>query len=336
MQTMGAVWLENSTLEYRRVPIPEPLSGEALVRVNVAGICSTDLELVKGYYPFTGVLGHEFVGEIVRSPDQPDREGERVVGEINVACGCCETCLAGRPRHCEKRTVLGIVNRNGAFADYLCLPNKNLFPVPESVPDDAAVFTEPIAAALEIREQVNILPTDRVLVLGAGRLGQMIAQTLALTGCRLLAVARHEKQKKLLNAHHISWVEEKEIPEHRFDIVIEATGSADGFDLARRAVRPAGTIVMKSTYKGEIRVDFSSLVVDEITLIGSRCGPFAPALRLLENKRIDPTGLIEKRYFLKDAAKAFEHAAQTNVLKILFQKGQTSDEKKSYRLRAHR
>jgi 2-desacetyl-2-hydroxyethyl bacteriochlorophyllide A dehydrogenase len=319
MESMNAVWLENRILKFRPVPIPEPLSGEALVRVRAAGICSTDLELVKGYYPFTGVLGHEFVGEIVRSPDQPDREGERVVGEINAACGCCRTCLAGRPRHCENRTVLGIVNRNGAFADYLCLPNKNLFPVPESIRDDAAVFVEPLAAALEIREQVNILPSDRVLVLGAGRLGQLIAQTLALTGCRLLVVARHEKQKKLLEAHQISWIEEKNIPAHRFDIIIEATGSAVGFDLARRAVRPAGTIVMKSTYKGEIRVDFSSIVVDEITLVGSRCGPFQPALRLLENGRIDPSGLIEKRYFFKDAAEALEHAAQSGILKIIFQ-----------------
>lgn len=317
---MDAVWLENGILKYRQsVPKPEPSSGEALVRVRLAGICSTDLELVKGYYPYTGIPGHEFVGEIVRSPDQPEREGDRVVGEINAACGACGACLAGRPRHCAQRTVLGIVNRNGAFADYVCLPNQNLIPVPETVSDDAAVFTEPLAAALEILEQVNILPTDRVLVLGAGRLGQMIAQTLALTGCRLLVAARHEKQKQLLESHRISWIEEKKIPERWFDIVVEATGAPDGFLQARRAVRPAGTIVLKSTYKGDVQVDFSSLVVDEITLVGSRCGPFEPALRLLENKRIEPTGLIEKRYLLEDALNAFEHAAQSGALKILFQ-----------------
>ena len=201
----------------------------------------------------------------------------------------------------------------------MCLPDKNLIPVPETVSDDAAVFTEPLAAALEIQEQVNLLPTDRVLVLGAGRLGQMIAQTLAPTGCRLLVAARHENQKELLETHHIPWIEEKEIPERWFDIVVEATGASAGFIQARRAVRPAGTIVLKSTYKGHIEVDFSSVVVDEITLVGSRCGPFEPALRLLENKRIDPTGLIEKRYDLKNARDAFAHAARSGVLKILFQ-----------------
>ncbi len=316
---MDAVWLENGILQHRQnVPTPAPLSGEALVRVRLAGICSTDLELLRGYYPYTGIPGHEFVGEIIRSPDQPDHEGDRVVGEINAACGACEACLAGRPRHCVRRTVLGIVDRNGAFADYLCLPNQNLIPVPETVPDDAAVFVEPLAAALEIQEQVAIRPTDRVLVLGAGRLGQMIAQTLALTGCRLLVAARHKKQKALLETHHITWVEENEIPERWFDIVVEATGVSAGFTQARRAVRPAGTIVLKSTYKGNIELDFSSLVVDEITLVGSRCGPFDPALRLLENRRIDPNVLIEKRYPLKDAVKAFEHAARPGALKILF------------------
>ncbi len=317
---MEAVWLQDGILEYRQnVPKPEPPPGEALVRMRLSGICSTDLELIKGYYPYTGILGHEFVGEIVRSAEQPERAGERVVGEINAACGTCEACLAGRPRHCAQRTVLGIVNRNGAFADYVSLPNKNLIPVPESVSDEAAVFAEPLAAALEIQEQLALHPSDRVLVLGAGRLGQMVAQTLALTGCRLLVAARHEKQKKLLEAHHISWIEEKEVPERRFDIVVEATGAPAGYIQARRAVRPAGTIVLKSTYKGEIQVDVSSLVVDEIRLVGSRCGPFEPALRLLENGRIDPTGLIEERYFLKDALKAFEHAGRRGALKILFQ-----------------
>jgi len=215
--------------------------------------------------------------------------------------------------------VLGIVNRNGAFADYLCLPDTNLLPVPETVADDAAVFVEPLAAALEIQEQVSICPTDRVLVLGAGRLGQLIAQTLVLTGCRLLVAARHENQKRLLENHRIAWIQEQEIPERWFDIVVEATGVPAGFVQARRAVRPSGTIVLKSTYRGHLKVDFSAVVVDEITLIESRCGPFAPALRLLENRRIDPTGLIEARFELKDARGAFSHSAGPGVLKVLFQ-----------------
>jgi threonine dehydrogenase-like Zn-dependent dehydrogenase len=317
---MEAVWLEDGALRYRHnIPTPEPPPGETLVRVRLAGICSTDLELVKGYYPYTGIPGHEFVGEIVRSPDRPERHGERVVGEINAACGACTSCLAGRPRHCACRTVLGIVNRNGAFADYLCLPDRNLIPVPATVPEDLAVFVEPLAAALEIQEQVNLRPADRVLVLGAGRLGQMIAQTLALTGCRLLVAARHENQKKLLETHRIPWIQEQEIPERGFDIVVEATGTPQGFLQARRAVRPAGIMVLKSAYKGHLEVDFSAVVVDEITLVGSRCGPFEPALRLLENRRVDPSGLIEKRYELRDAPDAFAHAARPGALKILFQ-----------------
>ena len=320
MDTMQAVWLENNVLGFREdVPVPEPHSGEALVRVRLAGICSTDLELVKGYYPFAGILGHEFVGEIAASPDRPERVGERVVGEINVVCGSCRACLAGRPRHCERRTVLGIVNRNGAFSEYLCLPLNNLISVPDTVPDDAAVFTEPLAAALEIQEQVNILPTHRVLVLGAGRLGQLIARSLALTGCELNIAARYEKQQELLTARKIPWLDEHGVPEGYFDIVVEATGSSQGFTLARRSVRPGGCIVLKSTYKGDLPVNFSSIVVDEITLVGSRCGPFSPALRLLENGLVDPCGLIETRYGLKDALDAFEHAVRPGVLKVLLQ-----------------
>ncbi|HEC84822.1 MAG TPA: alcohol dehydrogenase [Thioploca sp.] len=315
---MQALWLENNQLSYRdNVPIPKPLDGEALVRVRLAGICATDLELVKGYYSYTGILGHEFVGEIERAQDAPERVGERVVGEINVACGACDNCLRGQPTHCGRRTVLGIVNRDGVFAEYLCLPLKNIFPVPDSIPDEAAVFTEPLAAALEIQEQVIIRPTDRVLVVGAGRLGHLIAQTLLLTGCHLQVVARHDKQRQLLAARQIAWLDENAVPERTFDIIIEATGSAGGFALARQAVRPRGTIVLKSTYKGDMSVNVAALVVDEVTLVGSRCGPFAPALRLLEKRLVDPTLLIDYRFPFENALQAFERVVQPGVLKVL-------------------
>ena len=312
---MQALWLENQQIKLHEVPQPAK-SGEALIRIRRAGICSTDLELVKGYYPYTGILGHEFVGDVIEAVE-PAWVGQRVVGEINAVCGTCETCRAGRPTHCENRTVLGIVNRDGVFAEYTTLPLANLHRVPDSVPDEAAVFTEPLAAALEIQQQVQIKPSDRVLLVGAGRLGQLIAQTLALTGCDLRVVARHTHQKELLKArgiHTISW---DEIQPRKWDIVLEATGSPEGFDLARRAVRPRGTIMLKSTYKGEVTVNFSSVVVDEITILGSRCGPFGPALRLLEERAIDPTVLITAEYKLKESIKAFGHAAQPGALKVL-------------------
>ncbi|MEK6754298.1 MAG: alcohol dehydrogenase catalytic domain-containing protein [Chloroflexota bacterium] len=312
---MQAVWLENNQISLRNVSEPKN-PGEALIKIRKAGICSTDLELVKGYYPYTGILGHEFVGEVVDSPDK-SWVGARVVGDINAVCGACEACLNGRPTHCENRTVLGIVNRDGVFAEYTTLPVKNLHRVPDSVPDEMAVFTEPLAAALEIQEQIQINPTDRVLIVGAGRLGQLIAQTLALTGCDLHVVARHTLQKNLLTARGIRITSEEEIQPHKWDIVVEVTGSPDGFNLARKAVRPRGALVMKSTYKGEMTVNFSSIVVDEVNIIGSRCGPFEPALQLMEKREVDPTVLIADEYNLKDALQAFEKAAQPGVLKVL-------------------
>lgn len=318
---MQALWLEDNRLELRDIPQPRR-AGEALIRIRKAGICSTDLELVKGYYPYTGVIGHEFVGEVISAP-LPEGEGsgvrvgDRVVGEINAVCSACEQCLNGRPTHCESRTVLGIVNRDGTFAEYATLPVANLHRVPESVPDEMAVFTEPLAAALEIQEQVQIKPTDRVLLVGAGRLGQLIAQTLALTGCNLRVVARHAHQKALLKAREIRTTSEEEIQPWRWDIVVEATGSPDGFSLARKAIRPRGTLVLKSTYKGEMSVNFSAIVVDEINLVGSRCGPFEPALRLMESRQVDPSVLIMEQFKLGEALKAFERAAETGVLKVL-------------------
>jgi len=275
------------------------------------------LELLQGYYPFRGIPGHEFVGEVARTSDHTIPVGQRVVGEINIACGSCDLCLKGYSRHCKQRTVLGIRNRNGAFAEYLCLPLDNLIRVPDCVSDDAAVFVEPLAAALEIREQLPIKAADRVLVLGAGRLGQLIAQSLIPTGCDLRVAARYEKQQKLLAQKKVNIIVEQAISENAFDIAIEATGSADGFFLAQKAVRPGGTIVLKSTYKGDVQVNLSSIVVDEITLVGSRCGPFAPALAMLEDGQIEPTGFIDARYPLEKALQAFDRATQPGTLKVI-------------------
>jgi threonine dehydrogenase-like Zn-dependent dehydrogenase len=314
---MQALWLEDNQISLRDVPQPDK-PDEALIKIRKAGICSTDLELVKGYYPYTGILGHEFVGEVVNAPDN-SWMGQRVVGEINAVCGECEACLNGRPTHCEKRTVLGIVNRDGVFAEYTTLPLENLHRVPDSVSDEMAVFTEPLAAALEIQQQVQIAPIDRVLLIGAGRLGQLIAQTLALTGCNLHVAARHLHQQSLLTARGIRLITESDIQPRKWDVVVEATGSPDGFNLARKAIRPRGIMVLKSTYKGDMNINFSSIVVDEITLLGSRCGPFEPALRLLENREVDPSVLIAGQYNLKDSLKAFEKASQAGILKVLLE-----------------
>lgn len=318
---MQAIWLENQVPQYRDLPAPSPGPGEALVRVRLAGVCSTDLALIDGYYPFQGVLGHEFVGEIASAVDAPERVGERAVGSINVSCGHCRECLACRPSHCLNRQVLGIMRHDGAFAEYLCLPLVNLHRVPDSVPDDAAVFTEPLAAALEIPELVPIHPSDRVLLVGAGRLGQLIARVIALSGAKLDVVARHAHQRQRLDGIASSCLQEDALEAGTYDLVIEASGSPSGFALARKALRPRGTLCLKSTYRGEVPVALSSLVVDEIRVIGSRCGPFAPALRLLEQQRIDPTPLIDWRQPLAEGLRALERAAEPSVLKALIDCG---------------
>lgn len=312
---MRALWLEDRTLSVREVDEP-PAEGEALVRVRLSGICGTDLELARGYYPYAGVPGHEFVGEVVASPD-PAWAGARVVGEINAACGTCEACRAARPTHCEARTVLGIARRDGVHAEYAALPLANLHRVPDSVSDEAAVFTEPIAAAVEILEQVRVRPSDRVLLVGAGRLGQLVAQVLALTGSHLRVVARHDHQRALVHARDIATLQEADVEPRRWDVVVEATGSPSGLDLARAALRPRGTLVLKSTYAGEVTLDLAPFVVDEITIVGSRCGPFAPALRLLESGQVDPLPLIAARYPLSRALDAMEHAARPGTMKVL-------------------
>jgi threonine dehydrogenase-like Zn-dependent dehydrogenase len=292
---MRALWLENQRLSLRDVPEPAPQSSEAIVRVLVAGICNTDLEMTRGYYPFTGVPGHEFVGEY---------DGKRVAGEINAVCHTCNACRAGRPAHCEKRTVLGIKDRNGSFAEFLALPRENLHAVPDSISTSEAVFIEPLAAALEIQEQVAISANDRVLVVGHGKLGKLIARSLALTRCALTVASRGV-----------------DVPPQAFDVVVECTGNPEGFEIARRAVRPRGTIVMKSTYAGELKINASALVVDEITLIGSRCGPFDKAIDLLASRRIDVSDLIDATYPLDKAITAFGHAQRAGAMKVLVQCG---------------
>lgn len=315
---MQGLWLENNQLQHRTdLPLPQPQAEEALVRVLQAGICNTDLELIKGYYPYTGILGHEFVGQVVQGPDH--LQGKRVVGEINAACGQCDYCRHHLPTHCEQRTVLGIVNRHGAFAEYLTLPVVNLHPIPDHLPDHMATFTEPLAAALEIQEQIAIRPSDRVLVVGDGKLGQLVAQTLALTGCQLFVIGRHADKLANLSARHISTGFAKDLHQRlrSFDIAVECTGNPQGFDLARQALRPRGTLILKSTYARHLTIDASALVVDELTVIGSRCGPFAKALDLLANSAVDVTPLIQATFPLSQGLKAFEVAQQRGTQKVL-------------------
>lgn len=308
---MRALWLENQRLSLRSdQAMPEPAPGEALVRVLYAGICNTDLELTRGYYPYAGVPGHEFVGQW---------NGQRVVGEINATCHDCEACRSGRPAHCANRTVLGIKSRNGAFAEFLTLPIENLHVLPERIATEEAVFVEPLAAALEIQEQVPIGPDDRVVVVGDGKLAQLVARTLALTGCRLTVIGKHPRKRALLEKHGITTADA--LPSEKFDMAVECSGNASGFAIARQALRPRGTLVMKSTYAGELTVNASSLVVDEITLIGSRCGPFAKAIDLLEARKIDVRELIDAAYPLDEAMTAFGHAQRGGAMKVLLRCG---------------
>jgi alcohol dehydrogenase len=327
---MRALVCDRGLLYKPDFPDPAPPPGEALVRVRLAGICNTDLELVRGYMAFRGVLGHEFVGDVVEA-DDAGLVGRRVVGDINAACYRCKTCLAGRHTHCPNRTTLGIAGRHGAFADYLTLPLQNLHPVPEAVPDERAVFVEPLAAACEILEQVNFRPTDRILILGDGKLGLLVAAVLRLTGADLTIVGRHPAKLSIAESWGIPvhlaerGVQGGRSPWHgnpqeglkQADIVIECTGSPDGFAEARRLVRPRGTLVLKSTYHDDLSVDMSALVVDELALIGSRCGPFAPALRLLEHGLVDPTPLISGVFSLSEGQRAFKYAVEPGVLKVL-------------------
>lgn len=301
-----------------RAVAPSPVETEAHIRLEVGGICATDLELVKGYMGFTGVLGHEWVGVVERVP--PGQEawiGRRVVGDINCPCRTCETCRAGRPTHCPHRTVLGIQGRDGAFADHFNLPVANLHAVPDGVSDDAAVFVEPLAAACEIVEQVHVRPTDYVIVLGLGRLGQLCARVLALTGAHVVGITRSASRRALLPAS----VEARDVEQvrrgPRADLVVDCTGSPKGIELATVLVRPRGTIVLKTTLHDAPRQSTTPWVIDEITLVGSRCGPFDAALRLLAANAVNPTPLISARYALADGVSALADAAKPDVVKVL-------------------
>ena len=298
-------------------PDPTPESGEALIRVVRAGVCNTDLELVKGYYGYQGVLGHEFVGIVEQSPDAPSWIGRRVVGEINISCGECDMCRRGLPRHCRNRKVLGILGKDGAFADYVTLPLENLHAVPDSISDAEAAFTEPLAAALEILEQVTIAPGERVIVVGAGKLGLLIAQVLARTGADLTVVLRTRRRNyELLRKWGIGTAALEELPKAMADKVIDATGTPEGFEAARSLVRPRGTMVLKSTYHGEMPVNMTSVVVDELTLVGSRCGPFDKALGWLERGDVDVLSMLDAEYPLERGTEAIEFASRPGVLKV--------------------
>ncbi len=312
----GLVLEKNLNLQTNR-PKPELRPQEAIIQILQAGICSTDLHMVKGYMDFRGVLGHEFVGVVDHAPDHASLVGKRVVGEINAACRVCQTCLQGRPTHCPNRTTLGIMGRDGAFADYLSLPIENLHPLPEEISTEQAVFIEPLAAACEIPQLVTIKPKDRVIIIGDGKLGLLCAQILALSGCHVTLLGRHPERHAWLLLKSIAGTSNIEDIPPGADIVVEATGSPEGLTTAIQLVRPRGTIVLKSTYHGEILVNMTELVIHEISVVGSRCGPFAPALRLLGSGMIEVEPLIHARFSLSDGIKAMEQASQRGTLKVL-------------------
>jgi len=305
---------------------PRRKRDEALVRVLLAGICNTDLEITKGYMGYSGVLGHEFVGLVESAPDA-GIVGRRVAGEINLACGTCEECGRGMKTHCPRRGVLGISGKNGCFAEYITLPLENLHVVPDGLPDECAVFTEPLAAAFRILEQVNITGLDRVAVLGDGKLGLLVAMVIAdcMRGQRgaglLVAVGRHKSKLAILKKLGIRTALAPLKSAEKFDIAVDCTGSAKGFEDAMALTKPRGTLVLKSTVAGEAALNLAPAVINEIKIVGSRCGPFETALRALAGGRIDPRPLIERTYRLSDGVKAMEHAARKGAMKILLRVG---------------
>lgn len=289
--------------------------GEALIRVRRAGICSTDLEITRGYMAFEGTLGHELVGEVLEAPDA-SWVGRRVTAEINLGCGACKRCARSMSRHCATRTVMGILGRDGCFAELIALPLENLHAIPDEVSDELAVFAEPLAAAYEILEQVRVDPSWRVAVLGDGKLGSLVAMVLAQTGAELTVLGRHESKLARLAPLGLRTSLARDV-RGDFDLVVEATGSPAGFAQARELLRPRGTLVLKSTFFGETQVAMAPLVIDEITVVGSRCGPFPPAIRALADGRVDPSILVEDTYALADGVAALERAAERGVTKVL-------------------
>ena len=314
---MKGIWLERGVASLREDLDRPRLEGsdDCLVRVSLAGICSTDMAMLDGLYPFTGIMGHEFTGVVEKGP--AELSGRRVAGEINIACGHCSSCRAGRPKHCTERAVPGLRDHDGVFADYVALPASNLHPLPDGVPDQAAVFTEPLAAALDILEQVQIAPEDRVLLVGAGKLGQLIARVLATTGCALTVVVRSRQKASRLEPLAARLISADEIEPRAFDLAVECTGNEAGLTMALQALRPRGTLVLKSTYAGTPAVDMSRLVVDEIRIIGSRCGPFDKALALMAARDLQLEALVDAVYPLAEGLEALEKNRQPGVLKVL-------------------
>ena len=315
---MRALFLDGSRLTLRRdYPEPALAPGESLVRVTTAGICGTDLELVDGYMGYRGVPGHEFVGTVSQS-STPALVGMRVAGEINAACGACDCCRADLGRHCPARTVLGILGRDGAFADYLTLPDRNLIPLPASLPDDVAVLIEPIAAACAIFEQVALAPDEKILVLGDGRLGAIVATVLRAHGYAPVVGGHHRAKLATLVRLGLKTEAEDQL-RPGFDCVVDCTGNPAGFARAVALVRPRGRIILKSTAAAGTALNLAPLVINEISVIGSRCGRFAPAIAALAQGLIDPLPLISARYPLDDALAAFAAARDPRNFKILLQ-----------------
>jgi threonine dehydrogenase-like Zn-dependent dehydrogenase len=311
---MRAIVLDDRVTVQDSRPAPNPGDGEVLVRVTCAGICETDLQLIKGYMGFRGVLGHEFVGVAESGP----MAGRRVVGEINCACWTCETCRIGLQTHCPNRTVLGILNHDGAFADLIAVPQRNLHAVPESLSDEIAVFTEPVAAAFQIPAQLHVRRKDRVVVLGDGRLGNLCAQVLAGVTNHVLVVGKHPAKLELLQSLGIETALLSELPPGPMaDMVVDCTGSETGLPTALKMVRPRGTVVLKTTMAGMQTLALAPLVVDEVTVVGSRCGPFDQALLALESGQISVLPLISSRFDLSRGVDALHEASTRPVLKIL-------------------
>lgn len=314
---MLALWVDKKRLSIRDITKPDN-GDESLVRVLLSGICNTDLEIARGYAGFNGAIGHEFVG-VVEESANTDLIGRRVVGEINAGCGQCELCRAGDSRHCPLRTVLGIHGRDGAHAEFLQLPDVNLLTVPENVPDEHAAFVEPLAAACGILERVAITKDDRAAVIGDGKLGLLCAEVVALTGAQTLLIGKHDSKLRIAARRGI----ETSTPKHaakrkrEFDVVVEASGSAGGFDLALDLLRPRGTLVLKSTFHGATEIEAARVVVNEISIVGSRCGRFAPALELLKRNAIDVDSLISEEYPLARGVHAMKRARAKGVLKVL-------------------
>jgi threonine dehydrogenase-like Zn-dependent dehydrogenase len=325
---MKALRYENKSLSVSEVPRPLA-NGEALVRVTLSGICNTDLEIAQGYAGFEGTIGHEFIGlieEVRPAASLPASRqaaslsyGQRVVGEINAGCGACALCRAGDPRHCPNRTVLGIVGRDGAHAEFLTLPIDNLLPVPDDISDTCAVFTEPLAAACGILERASITEDTRVAVIGDGKLGLLCAQVIATTGAPVVLIGKHPNKLKIAERRGIETmtVDKAGSRKRQFDVAVEASGSASGFGLALDLLHPRGVLVLKSTFHGSMEVETARVVVDEISVVGSRCGRFAPALELLKTGAVDVESLISEEFRLADGLQAMRRAAEPGVMKVL-------------------